>query len=109
MCFSALVEERAFMPTLQHKVLRASALVKRKQHLTFVIMHKGDHPPMRTRPFICLYAVLLLGASLYAQNTGTAQPAPTAPQATPQTHGPARIVTRTRLVSIFSGMENQLF
>ena len=64
---------------------------------------------MRIRSFLCLSAVLLWGASLCAQNTGTPQPTPAAPQATPQTRGPARIVTRTRLVSIFSGMENQLF
>src|SRR5437764_15222207 len=79
-------------------------------------MNKGDHPPMRTRPFISLYAVLLLGAFMYAQKTGTPQPTPTAPQPTPtapqaapKPPRPARIVTRTRLASIFSGIENQLF
>ena len=64
---------------------------------------------MRIRSFLCLYAVLPLGAFMYAQKTGTPQPTPAAPQATPKPQRPARIVTRTRLVSIFSGMENQLF
>jgi len=72
---------------------------------------------MRSRPLICLYAVLILGAYVYGQNSGKTQTAPAArqthaqpaPQATPRTHGPTRIVTRTRLVSIFSGMENQFF
>ena len=64
---------------------------------------------MRIRSLICLYAVLLLGAFMYAQKTGMSQPTPAAPQAAPKPQRPARIVTRTRLVSIFSGMENQFF
>src|SRR5438034_5864939 len=66
---------------------------------------------MRIRLLICLYSILIFGVYVYAQQpSGKPQPVPrTQTRPSPQPHGPARIVTRTRLVSIFSAMENQLF
>src|SRR5438477_8863869 len=76
----------------------------------YIGANKGDHQQMRIRFLIFVCLSFVAGAHVFAQQTaGKPQPAPAAPQASPKPHGPARIVTRTRLVSIFSAMENQLF